>query len=488
MKSRIGAWCFFGVWILVFGIFCPGCSVGPNYHEPRVGMPGSWSEPLEGGTTNRTALAAEWWTTFSDPKLNSLIARAVQSNYDLRIAEARLRQARAQRRFSTADFWPTLDASGSYTRERVSENALQAVAPGVPLENNLYQAGFDAAWEIDVFGGKRRALEAATADVGASQEDRTDTLVTLQAEVARNYVELRGLQQRLVITRDNIKSQQDALEVTQARFKGGVASELDVTQAAALLASTRSQLPALEMSLKQTMHQLAVLLGQAPGALLAELSEDSPIPPTPPEVPVGLPSELLRRRPDIRRAERQLAAATARIGVQTAELFPKFSLTGSAGLSSVSASDWFTGGSKFWSAGPTMQWRIFDAGRIRANIRVENAKQEEALAVYEKAVLTSMQDVENALVAYAQEQVRYRSLKEGAEADQRAVELANELYTKGLADFLNVLDAQRSLYLAQDQLVQSQKSVSQNLVALYKALGGGWEVETRLAQDKPRTR
>jgi len=205
-------------------------------------------------------------------------------------------------------------------------------------------------------------------------------------------------------------------------------------------------------------------------------------------VPVGLPSELLRRRPDVRRAERQLAAATARIGVQTAELFPRFSLTGAAGLQSISASDWFTGGSKFWSAGPTVQWRVFDAGRIRANIRVQTAKQEEALAAYEKAVLISLQDVENALVAYAQEQVRSRSLKDEADAEQRAVELANELYTKGLADFLNVLDAQRSLYQAQDRLVQSQKAVSQNLVALYKALGGGWEGETTLAQARLGTR
>jgi len=470
--------------LLGIGLFFTGCSVGPNYHAPKVAVSGKWSEPLEGGVTNRTARASEWWTTFNDPKLNSLIVRAVQSNHDLRIAEARLRQARAQRRFSTADFWPTMDASASYTRERASKNVNQ---PSNPFENNLYQAGFDAAWEIDVFGGKRRALEAATADAAASEEDRNDTLVSLLAEVARNYVELRGLQQRLLITRDNIKSQQDALEVTQARFKGGVASELDVTQAAALLASTRSQLPSLETSLKQTMHQLAVLLGQQPGALLAELSGEGPIPPTPPEVPVGLPSELLRRRPDVRRAERQLAAATARIGVQTAELFPKFSLTGAAGLQSVSASDWFTGGSKFWSAGPTVQWRIFDAGRIRANVRVQNEKQEESLAVYEKAVLTSLQDVENALVAYAQEQVRYRSLKDQTEADRRQVELANELYTKGLADFLNVLDAQRSLYQAEDQLVQSEKTISQNLVALYKALGGGWEPETRLAQGKSKT-
>jgi len=390
MNQTLGVWSF----SVVLGAFLAGCSVGPNYHTPNVALSGGWSEPLEGGVTNQTARATQWWKTFNDPELNSLIVRAVSSNYDLRIAEARLRQARAQRKFYAADFGPTLDATGSYTRQRVSENGLQAVAPGVPLENNLYQAGFDAAWEIDVFGGKRRALEAATADVGASQEDRNDTVVTLLAEVARNYVELRGLQQRLVIARDNIKSQQEALEVTQARFKGGVASELDVTQAAALLASTRSQLPSLETSLKQTMHQLAVLLGQEAGALLAELSEGSPMPPAPPEVPVGLPSELLRRRPDVRRAERQLAAATARIGVQTEELFPKFSLTGVAGLNSVSASDWFTGGSKAWSVGPTVQWRIFDAGRIRANIRVENAKQEEALAVYEKTVLTSLQDVE----------------------------------------------------------------------------------------------
>src|SRR6266581_2772540 len=384
--------------LLGIGLFFTGCSVGPNYRAPKVAVSGKWSEPLEGGLTNRTARAAEWWTTFNDPKLNSLIVRAVQSNHDLRIAEARLRQARAQRRFSTADFWPTMDASASYTRERASKNVNQ---PSNPFENNLYQAGFDAAWEIDVFGGKGGAREAATADVAASQEDRSDTVVSLLAEVARNYIELRGLQQRLIITRDNIKSQQDALEVTQARFKGGVASELDVTQAAALLASTRSQLPALETSLKQTMHQLAVLLGQQPGALLAELSEDASIPATPPAVPVGLPSDLLRRRPDVRRAERQLASATANIGVETAELFPKFALLGSGGFQSLSASDWFSGGSRYGSAGPTVTWRLLDFGRIRAQVKAANARQEQALAAYERTVLISFEDVENALVAYA---------------------------------------------------------------------------------------
>ncbi len=480
MKNSI--WCFPGVWSLGLGLFLTGCSVGPNYHAPKVSIQSTWSEALEGGTKNQAVQVTEWWRIFGDATLNSLIVRAVRSNYDLRIADARLREARAQREFSAADFWPTVDGSASYSRVRNSEHGTLPNLPNNPLENNLYQAGFDAAWEVDVFGGKRRALEAATADVSASVYDCNDSLVSLVAEVARNYIDVRGLQQRLAITRENIKSQQDALEITQARFKGGVASELDVTQAAALLAGTRAQLPALEMSLKQTMHQLAVLLGEQPGALLTELAEQAPIPPAPPEVPVGLPSELLRRRPDLRRAERQLAAATARIGVQTADLFPKFSLIGSPGLQSVNASDWFTSGSRFWSAGPTVQWRLLDFGRIRSNIRVADARQEEALAVYEKTILIALQDVENALVGYAKEQVRYRSLEDQANADKRAVELSNELYTKGLADFLNVLDAQRSLYQAQDQLVQSQEAVSQDLIALYKALGGGWEGERTVAQ------
>ena len=345
----------------------------------------------------------------------------------------------------------------------------------MPFDNNVYQAGFDASWEIDVFGGNRRAVEAGKAEVAAAEFGRRNVLVTLLGEVARNYVELRGCQRRLEIATNNLKTQQDALALTEDRFKKGLTSDLDVQQAATLLANTRAVIPTLETGIQDYIHRLGVLLGQPPEALLAELSAPAPIPSGPPEVPVGLPSELLRRRPDIQQAERQLAASTARIGVATADLFPKFSLTGIAGYESTSASDWFAGGSKFWSLGPTVQWRIFDAGRIRANIRVQNARQEQSLAAYEETVLMSFEDVENSLVAYAKEQIRRRSLEDAVTSSKDSLHLANQLYSNGLASFINVLDAERSLYQAEDALVQSDKAVTQNLISLYKALGGGWE-------------
>jgi NodT family efflux transporter outer membrane factor (OMF) lipoprotein len=351
--------------------------------------------------------------------------------------------------------------------------------PGIPFENNVYQAGFDASWEIDVFGGKRRGTEAAKAEVAASEFGRRDTLVTLLGEVSRNYVDARATQRRLTIAQENIKAQEDDLVITQDRFKHGLTSDLDVRQAATLEASTRADIPTLEISLHVSVHRLGVLLGQPPGALLEELSIVAPIPAAPPEVPVGLPSELLLRRPDVQQAERQLAAATAQIGVATADLFPKFSLTGAAGWESVSASDWFAGASKMWSLGPTVQWNIFDAGRIRANIKVQNARQEQALANYEKTVLGSFEDVENALVSYAKEQVRRRSLEEAVNHSQESLRLANQLYANGLTNFINVLDAERSLYQAQDQLVQSERAVSVNLISLYKSLGGGWNMPAR---------
>ena len=305
-------------------------------------------------------------------------------------------------------------------------------------------------------------------------EDRGDVSVTLLGDVAKSYIDLRGYQRRLVVARDNLKAQQETLDLTRVRFEAGLASDLDVAQAEARVNTTAAQIPALESSLKQAAYALDVLLGLQPAALWDELSKEMAIPRLPPEVLVGLPSDLLRRRPDIRRAERQLAAATAQIGAATADLFPKFSLTGAFGLQSVSASDWFTGGSRLWSIGPTIRWPIFDAGKIRANIEVRNAQQEQALHVYEKTVLTAFQDVETSLVNYSKEQVRYRSLINAVAATRRAVRTANELYLKGLIDFLNVLDAQRSLYSAENDLAQSEAAMASNMVSLYKALGGGW--------------
>ena len=463
------------------GAILAGCAVGPNYHSPQTKAPGQWNESLAGGETNSAIITTEWWTNFNDSELDSLVGRAVQSNLDLRIAQARVREARAQYGIASADLWPTLDGSSSYARQRQSAN--QPLLGSLPsnlkndllFENNVYQAGFDASWEIDVFGGKRRAKESAASQVSASKFGQRDVLITLLGDVARNYVDLRGYQGRLAIAGENIDAQEKALAITRDRFAKGLSSDLDVQQASTVLATTRAEVPTLESSVQTAIHRLEVLLGQQPGTLQAELTEASPIPAQPPLVPVGLPSELLLRRPDIRQAERQLAAATANIGVAKADLFPKFFLTGAAGFQSVSASDWFTGGSKFWSAGPTMQWRIFDAGRIRSNIKLQNARQEEALAIYEKTVLTAFEEVENGLVVYAKEQVRRRSLQDAVASSQKALDTANKLYANGLTDFLRVLDAERSLYQSQDALVQSDRTISANLISLYKSLGGGWE-------------
>jgi multidrug efflux system outer membrane protein len=454
------------VWLAL--LVLAGCSVGPDYRRPPVAAPAQWES---GASTDSPVV--EWWKTFNDPELNSLIGRAVAANHDLRIAEGRLREARALRAGAVWDFGPTITGAGSYMDAQRAAAAQSF--PVTKLHTDLYDAHFDARWEIDIFGGKRRVLESATAQYKAIEEDRRDVLISVLAEVARNYVETRGAQQRLAIARKNIQAQSDAVEIARARFTAGLASELDVKQAEALLASTQAQLPALDTAVKQGIHRLSVLIGQQPGALSAELSPAAGIPIVPPNIPVGLPSDLLRRRPDVRRAEHQLAAATADVGVEMAELFPKFTLIGTGGFQSLSVSDWFVPEGKYWSAGPTVTWRLLDFGRIRALVKAATARQDQALAAYEKTVLGSFEDVENALVAYANEQVRYRSLTAAVAANRRSVELAHDLYQKGLGSFLNVLDAERSLYQTEDQLVDSERAVSANLVALYKALGGGWE-------------
>jgi NodT family efflux transporter outer membrane factor (OMF) lipoprotein len=458
------------------------CSVGPDYEKPSPAMPADWSEkgseldPARSRATNRAADVAEWWKAFRDPELTSLVDRAARSNLDLKLAEARIREARGLRGVSAGALLPAAEAGASYSRNRFSENV---PVPGAGRQSDFYQAGFDASWEIDVFGGLRRGLEAADAELGASIEARRDVLVTLLAEVARNYIDVRGLQAQIAIARQNLDAQKKTLELTQARFQAGRAAELDVVRAQAQVSATASQIPVLESRRIQATHRLALLLGREPGSLREELLTAAKIPPPPPEVPVGLPSELLRRRPDLRRAERELAAATARIGVATAELYPKFSLTGFFALDSVTAGDFVKWGSRAWSVGPTIQWSIFQGGRIRAKIEVENARQEQAAIVYERSILLALQEVEDALIAYAKEQAHRAELSDAVAANAKAVELANQRYTQGLVDFLSVLDAQRSLYVAQDALVQSERQISELLVALYKALGGGWETEAR---------
>lgn len=476
---RIGGTATLGLMFLA-----AGCTVGPDYKNPDLPTPRTWNEAQQSGIDATGTDLARWWTSFNDPLLDSLVERAVRSNLDLRLAEARIREARANRAVVAAGAWPTINTSGSYTRVRSSENAF-AISPqggvgggtggGSSLDQNFYKTGFDASWEIDVFGGVRRSVEAADATIDAAVEDRRDVLVSLLGDVAKNYIDVRGFQRQLAVSRANLKAQQETLELTRVRFQAGLASDLEVAQQEAQVNTTASLIPLLESSLKQAAYSLDLLLGLEPGVLAGELSQDVPIPSLPSKVLVGLPSELLRRRPDIRRAERQLAAATAQVGSAMADLFPKFSLTGVVGLTSISASDWLSRGSRFWNVGPTISWPIFDAGKIRANIEVRNAQQEQALTQYEKSVLSAFQEVETALVNYANQQETYRSLTDAVAANRRAVTMANELYIRGLNDFLNVLDTQRTLYITETALTQSQATMASNLVALYKALGGGWE-------------
>ncbi|HUA64233.1 MAG TPA: efflux transporter outer membrane subunit, partial [Alphaproteobacteria bacterium] len=346
---------------------------------------------------------------------------------------------------------------------------------------NIYNGDFDAAWELDIFGGTRRAIQAANAQIGVAEYGQRDVLISVLAEVARNYISARAYQQRLIIARENIDVERNSLRLATNRFATGLGNELAVQQAKALLDSTTAQIPSLQTGFDQSVFELSVLLGQPPGTLMTRMSAKKEIPITPPMVPVGLPSELLQRRPDVQQAERQLAAATAEIGVAKADLFPKFSLTGIAGFQSTDAGQWLNYMAHYWTAGPTVQWQLFEAGALVANVHVQNERQRAALAQYQQTVLVALQDVENALTAYAREQVRRESLEDSVAADRRALELATNLYKSGLVDFLNVLTSESSLYNEQDALVQSDQTVSLDLVQLYKALGGGWEEEKELS-------
>jgi NodT family efflux transporter outer membrane factor (OMF) lipoprotein len=446
-------------------------------------VPQAWRESPAAGVPATGSSLERWWTTFHDPILDSLVTRALEGNLDLKIAAARIREARAARRIATSAALPQVDVEGAYSRAKRSDavppfkSAPGGNSPFGPREQNAFEAGFDAGWEIDVFGGVRRDKEAALAQLQAAEEVRRDVLITLLADVARNYAELRGTQQQLQILEETLRSERDTLELANARLEAGLGTELDTARAEGLLAVNAAQRPALERFAKQAVYRLGVLLGKDPGALASELETPGAIPFAPPEIPLTLPSELLSRRPDLRRAERDLAAATARIGVAKADLFPRFLIMGSLGRRSEDVADLSSGISQFWNLLPVVRWPIFSGGRIRANIRVQDARHEQALRQYEKAVLTALEEVENALSSHTRELRRQESLRASVAANRRALELAMERYTSGLESFLSVLDAERSVYAAEDQLVQSERNAVVSLIAVYKSLGGGWSFD-----------
>lgn len=466
-----------------------GCMVGPNYHRPDVPAPTAWGElapvtavagdpvrEVRTSVATTDPVAASWWTSFGDAELASLVERAVAGNYDVQQAEARIREARAARRIAAADLWPAVQAGASYDRERTSANGPTGSSPLGGKWIDLFQVGFDANWELDVFGGTRRAVEAADAAVAAAEADRDAVLVTLLGDVGFEYVTYRSLQRRVALATENLEAQRATLGLTRRLLDAGLAPELDVTRAEAVTATTAATIPALRRGAAQAMHRLGTLVGAPPMTLEQELAVATPIPAPPSAVPIGMPSDVLLRRPDVARAERDLASATAEIGVATRDLFPRFFITGAADLQSLHATDLFTWQSRLASLGPSVTWPVFEGGRIRANIAFRTAAQAERLAAYRGAVLQAFQEVEDALVAFAHQQATSAELARAVGANDRTAELARRLYGQGLTDFLTVLDAERSLFASQDALAESQRDLALDLVALYKAVGGGWQV------------
>ena len=496
--------------------------VGPDFKQPLPWAPGSFAslhrgaaggEPA-GSLPDPTPPDPAWWDIFGDHELSAIEARVARSNLSVREATFRLAESRAQRQVTAAALYPSLNGTGSYMREKLPNRALQrgldeglkGINPtsvaGVPLTANdiaaahayageakipaldLWRDAIDASYEVDLWGSVRRSVEAAGAQIEQSADARRSSLISAQAEAARDYVQLRSLQAQLAIQNGNAEAARHTLTVTQQRFAGGLTTDLDVQNARSQLATTESQIPTLESQVSQQINALSLLLGEPPQALGGELATAQPVPPVPPRVPVGLPSELVLRRPDVRQAAASLHAATAQVGVAIAAFYPSVTLTGNLNEIALQFSDLFTWESHGFALGPSITLPLFSGGRLRGQLRLNRAEQAEAAVSYEQAVLQAWHDVDNALTAYAAEQRSRGQLQVSADAAQSAFALAQDQYVHGLVTFLNVLDAQRTLLSAQQQLVQSTGNVSSDLVQLYTALGGGWE-DTFPAADVP---
>ncbi len=481
-------------------VLLAGCKVGPNYEgAPPTTVPSTFIEGQVGARTAEGALATTresssvaaadlsvWWAAFADPVLTDLVQTGLRQNLGLDSAAARIRESRATYGIATATLYPTVDSSGGVERTRTSQSGNNAGFG--KTENTNWTTGLDAKWELDIFGANRRGQEAARGEVQAAEEDRRAIGISVASEIVLNYVQLRGFQRQIEIARENVRSQRETYDLTVARVRAGLSTELDSARAYALVASTESSIPTFEAEARANAHRIAVLLGLTPDALVEKLGpvDHAPVPFAIPAVPLGLPSELLQRRPDIRRAERQLAAATARIGEAKAEFFPKFTLTGNVGLTSDKFANLFDSRSIYYGFGPQFSWPIFNADRIKYNVEVKTELQYQAFVTYKASILTSLEEVGNALVRFNREMIRRQYLLQSVEANQKAVSLSQQRFEKGVSTFLDVLDAQRSLFIAEDQLVQSDTASSTDLVALYKALGGGWE-QLGPVQPRPTT-
>jgi NodT family efflux transporter outer membrane factor (OMF) lipoprotein len=457
-------------------LLAASCTVGPDYEPPQIEVPDAWLTALQGDVAAGGADLQRWWRVFGDPALEALIERAAAGNLDLRIAYERVREVQALRGVAAAARWPDVQGFG-VAELREASSRTPPIGVGTATANS-YGIGLDASWEIDVWGRITRLIESAEAEVQAEVEAYRDVLVVLLAQVAVEYVDHRALVRRIAIAEANVLLQQETLQLTQDRLRAGLVSELDVRQAELNLERTRAAIPPLRTGAARAAYRLAVLVGENPGAVAELLGSGDPLAATAAgQLPARGPIDALRRRPDVRRAERALAAQTARIGVAEAELYPRFSLFGSFALAGIdgSARDFFDVDATAWSFGPNFRWNLFNAGRVRSDIEAERARADQVLAAYRQTVLLALEEVEGALVAYAQEIDRRAALQNSVVASQRSVELVTELYRTGQVDFQNVLDMQRSLAAQQDALAESEGLVSQSLVLLYRALGGGWD-------------
>jgi NodT family efflux transporter outer membrane factor (OMF) lipoprotein len=480
---------FRSILVLVSAATLSGCAVGPNFKAPTPDVPAAWTgggaAAAAGQTTPAPADPSAWWTRFNDTELTALIQRAASANLDAKAAVLRIAEARAQRDIAAGAVWPSLDADASSQTTRLSESTptgglfskVGRYLPGASIANpyNQYQLGFDASWELDLFGRVRRSVEAAKADTQAQSEDSRSVLITTLGEVGRAYIDLRATQAKRRIVQDNLATEHDLLNLAGQRRRAGLSSAIDVVRAGAEASSVEAQLPLLDRQINQDINQLSKLLALPPGALKDELAQEGLIPPVPPQVPVGLPADLARRRPDIRAAEARLHGATARIGVAVADLYPKLTLGAQAGYQSQTIPLLTSWASRFFNAGPTLDLPIFEGGRLRATVRLQTTQERAAALDYRRTVLGALHEVDDALEAYGADQARQAALARTVAQNREAVDLARQRYASGVAAFIDVLDAQRSLQQNQLQLADATAAVSTDLVALYKALGGGWE-------------
>lgn len=477
MKKNISFYdLLFSISFIASTIFISGClMIGPDYEKPQTSIPDAWHTSVAKDLSSQETPMRLWWTVFNDKELNQIIQDVCSNNYSLATASEVIQETAARFGISRSAILPEIWADGSYNRLRDSERIkFKGDYPDNPY--NLYDTGFSMSWELDLWGRVKRGVIAAGANLGASIEDYRDLLVVLQAKAATTYIGIRTTQQRLIYARNNLALQTKTLKLTKNRFEAELTSELDVRQAEMNIASTKALIPQLETFLSINANRLCMLAGKAPGAYDHLLKKSAPLP-TDLTIPAVLPADLLRNRPDIRASERRLAAQTQMIGIAEAELFPMFSLNGYFDWQASTSSDWFDPQSRTYGFGPSFSWSIFNYGRVHSNIAMEEAHAKQAMSAYQQTVLEAWQESENSLIAYTKEVERKSILRDAVKAANRSAELVQVQYKNGLTDFQNVLNTQRELFIQQDSLAVSEGTAAANLIAVYKAFGGGWMPE-----------